>query len=313
MISSIFGKTKPINFIIVLSFLFAAYWLVQFLFFEITFEGYQLLTQVVSLVFLLLSIFVVDFIVKRNKITAANSFAILFYTLLFLMFPEALSDENTIICSFFLLLATRKLISIRSLKNIKLKIFDATFWILISSLFYEWTVLYLILVFAAIYIYEPKNTRNWLVPFVAIFTVSVISYVVLVLTNNSTFFNDHYQFIIEFDSAYFSEWNNSTKLICYIAVSLFTFVFAFLKFGKVGLGQIVTMRLIGISFLIGLLLKGLTSAEGVYPILLTFFPAVVFITNYIEALKKSNVKEVVLILSVFFSILIFITSILIKQ
>ena len=47
----------------------------------------------------------------------------------------------------------------RSSRETKFKIFDATIWILVSSLFYDWALLYLILVYAAIYFYEPKNVR----------------------------------------------------------------------------------------------------------------------------------------------------------
>jgi hypothetical protein len=264
------------------------------------------------LAMLFFSIVVVDFIVKRNKITAPNSFAILFYALLILVFPETMLDRNAIFCSFFILLATRRLVSIRTLKNIKHKVFDATIWIMISSFFYEWAVLYLVLIYAAIYIYEPKNIRNWLVPFAAIFTVFMISFCVLIVSNNTEFYTNHYNFSFEFNVAYFSAWDNSTKLMLYIVLTLFAFIFAFLKLGKVGLGQIVTMRLIGFSFLIGLIIKVLTSTQGVYPIMITFFPAVVFITNYVESIKKPKIKEVVLILSILITVSVFITTILIK-
>ena len=312
MISSIFEKTKPINFIIILSFLFIEFWLVQFFLLNKTGENFELIFQMLFLAMLFFSIVVVDFIVKRNKITAPNSFAILFYALLILVFPETMLDRNAIFCSFFILLATRRLVSIRTLKNIKHKVFDATIWIMISSFFYEWAVLYLVLIYAAIYIYEPKNIRNWLVPFAAIFTVFMISFCVLIVSNNTEFYTNHYNFSFEFNVAYFSAWDNSTKLMLYIVLTLFAFIFAFLKLGKVGLGQIVTMRLIGFSFLIGLIIKVLTSTQGVYPIMITFFPAVVFITNYVESIKKPKIKEVVLILSILITVSVFITTILIK-
>jgi len=312
MISSIFGKTKPINFIIILSFLFVTYWLVHFFLFDKAYDALELVLQVLFFGILAFSIFVVDFIVKRNKITAPNSFAILFYAVLILVFPETLADINAIFCSLFLLLATRRLISIRSLKNIKLKIFDATLWVMVSSLFYEWAVIYLILVFLAIYIYEPKNIRNWMVPFAGIFTLIMIAYCILILSNMPEFLMDHYQFEFEFNVAYFSKWINSTKLVSYVLLTIFAVIFAFLKLGKAGLGQIVTMRLIGFSFVLGLILKILTSSADVYPIMVTFFPASVFITNYVESIKKPNIREVVLIVSVFIPLMILLTTLVIK-
>jgi len=268
--------------------------------------------QLLFFTVLAFSIFLLDFIVKRNKITAPNSFAILFYALLIIVFPETMADSNAIFCSFFLLLGSRRLISIRSLKNIQLKIFDATLWVVVSSLFYEWAIIYLILVFLAIYIYEPKNFRNWMVPFAGVFTVFMIAYCVLILANKTDFFLDHYQFSFEFNVDYFSQWVNSSKLVIYVLLTFFAMIFAFLKLGKAGLGQIVTMRLIGFSFLLGLILKILTSSADTHSIMVTFFPAAIFITNYVESIKKPNIKEVVLMVSVFIPMVIFLTTLVIK-
>jgi len=312
MISSIFGKTKPINHIIVLTFLFLLYWIVHFFVSDHTNTNQQLLLKTFVLTVLLFSVFVVNFIVKRNKMTGPNSFAMLFYAMLVLVFPETLVDNNAILCSFFLLLATRRLISIRSLKNIKLKIFDATLWVLISSLFYEWALLFLLLVFAAIYIYEPKNIRNWMVPLTGIFAFFVIAYCILILANNTSFLIEHYTFDLTFNISYFLDWGNSSKFIVYVLIVLFTTVFSFLKLGKTGLGRIVTMRLAVLSFVLGILLKTLVSTPGAYPLMVTFFPAVIFITSYVESIQRANIKEVVLIASIFIPFLVFVSSLLIK-
>lgn len=312
MISNIFGKTKPINFIIVFAFLFVIYGLSHFFLFDKAYSSQELVIQLLLIAVLLFSIFIIDFIIKRNKLTAPNSFAILFYALLITVFPETITDYNAIVCSFFLLLATRRLISLRSLKEIKLKVFDATLWILVSSLFYEWALLYLFLVFAAIYIYEPKNIRNWLVPFAGVFTFFMITYCILVLANSTDFLWAHYQFEVDFNAAYFANWSNSSKLAIYVLISVIAGIFAFLRLGKSGLGQLVTMRLIGFSFVIGLGVKFLSTSPNLFPIMLTFFPATIFISNYVEAIKKSNIKEIVLIVSVVVPFLVFITSLAMK-
>ena len=244
--------------------------------------------------------------------TGPNSFAMLFYALLMVVFPETLADDNAILCSFFLLLATRRLISIRSLKNIKLKIFDATLWVLVASLFYQWALLYLLLVFAAIYIYEPKNVRNWLVPFSGVFAFLMIGYGILILGNNTAFFQEHYGFELKFNVSYFLDWGNSSKLIVYAIVVLITTVISFLKLGKTGLGKIVTMRLVVLSFILGILMKMLVSTPGADPLMVTFFPAVIFFANYIESIQRPNIKEVVLITSLFIPFVVFVSSILIK-
>ena len=238
--------------------------------------------------------------------------AILFYTLLIVLFPEVLIDPNAILCSFFLLLSIRRILSFRSLKNIKSKIFDATFWILIASLFYDWAILYLVVVMVAIYFYEPKNIKNWLVPFAAIIAMALIMLAVLALSNNMDFIRDHYFFDFHFNSVYFYDWSNSSLLFFYISIVLLCGFLAFLKLGSVGVGKIVTMRLIVLFFFIGLLVKVLKSAPDTHPIIITFFPAVVFITTYVQSIKKDSVREIVLMASVIVPFIVFLTNALMK-
>ena len=298
MISSIFGKTKPINLIILLGFLFLFYWAVQIYLLQTDFSTNQLAVEIVVLCILLFTVFIVDFIVSRNKLTGANSYAILFYTLLFVVFPETLSDSNAVLCSLFLLLATRRLLSIKSLKDIKSKVFDATLWVLTASLFYDWAILYLILVIITIYIYEPKNIRNWLVIFSAAFSFIMTMYMVLILANNTNFLISHYTFAIEYGAIYPPKWDSSVKISAYIIINLILAFWSFLALGKAGTGKIITIRLVALSFIIGLLVNLLVLRESTYAIMITFFPSVIFICNYIESIKRQNLLELALALSI---------------
>ena len=160
MISSVFGKTKPVNYIILLAFLFVLYWYVQLVLFRIEFDTASLVVQGLITGLLLFTVFLVNFIVRRNQINESNSYAILFYVLLFVVFPEVVTDNNAILCSFFVLLAARRLISIRTLKSVPQKVFDASIWILISSFFYDWAILFMFLVYLSIYFYDPKSLRT---------------------------------------------------------------------------------------------------------------------------------------------------------
>jgi hypothetical protein len=306
MISSIFGKTKPINFIILSVFLFLYYWVVQVYLFKNDLSVNQVVLETGVLSILLFSVFVVDFIAKRNKLTESNSYAILFYVLLFVVFPETLTDTNAILCSLLLLLATRRLLSIKSLKDVKSKVFDATLWILTSSLFYDWALIYLLLVFVAIYIYEPKNSRNWFVVLSAAFAFFMISYTVLMLVGIPNFLWEHYNFRIDFAAIYPFNWGASIKISVYIIINLLLALWAFLALGKSGTGKIITVRIIALSFVLGLLVNVLVLSESTYAIIITFFPCVIFICNYIDAIKRRNVLELLLIVCTVVPLLVFL-------
>lgn len=309
MISSIFEKTKPVNFIIVLVFMFLFYWCVQFYLFEATVIDIPIARTMVVLTVLFISVFVVDFVVKRNKITKNNSFAILYFVLLFAVFPDTLGDSEAIFTSFFLLLALRRLLSIKSLKNIKLKIFDAGLYICIASIFYEWAILYLLLVFAAIYFYDPKNIRNWLVILSVVFCFFMILYGALVLLENVFFLTQHYNFRIDLSNVYAVKWWLGIKLSIYALLNLALVFWIFVRLIKGGMGQVVIMRLIALSFVLGLVVNVLVTGENTNAVIITFFPSVVFIVNYLESIKKPKLLELILISSILVPIVVFIGKI----
>jgi hypothetical protein len=308
MISSIFEKTKPVNFIILLVFLFLFYWSVQFYLFDLSMSNVEIAPSIGILTILLFSIFIVDFVVKRNKLTSTNSYAILFFTLLFVVFPETLGDNNAIFTSFFLLLAMRRLLSIKSLKNIKLKIFDAGLWICISSVFYEWALLYLLLVFAAIYIYEPKNIRNWLVIISVGFCFFMILYGILVLLDKPIFILDHYDFAINYDAIFPIKWWTSLKMTLYALFNMVLAFSAFVHLSKSGVGKVIVMRLIAFSFVIGLVVNVLVTSENNNAVMITFFPSVIFIVNYLESIKKPKFLELILVSSILIPIIVFVVK-----
>ncbi len=312
MISGIFGKTKPINYVLLLGFIFILYWFIYFYISNNSVEPAAIVWQSLVLLILLFSILVINFVVNRNQITSANSYVALYFILLILIFSRSVTDNNAIFCSFFLLLACRRLLSLRSLKNIKLKIMDATLWVLVASLFYDWAILFLILVYIAIYIYEPKNLKNWLVPLVSIIVFVLLSYAVLILANNEGYLLQHYQFQLDNIREVFTDWKLNTKLIIYALLTAVTAFAVFLKSGKLGLGRIINLRVISLYFALSIVVIILSLMAGDLPVLISFFPGAVFLGKYVEMIKRKNIKEVVLYASVFIALSIFAAEILIK-
>ncbi|MEX0314070.1 MAG: DUF6427 family protein [Allomuricauda sp.] len=305
MISSFFGKTKPINYIVLSVFLFLVYSV--FLFFdsnqEISLDTLPL--EILMLGVLLLSIYIISRIVKVEKVTRLNSFAILFFTLLLMAFSDALGDRNAIFTNFFLLLAIWRLLAIKSVRNVKHKIFDASFLICVASLFYDWALVFLILVFVAINVYDRKPVKNWLVPFTAMITVFILLFTILKLNNALDFFAEHYQFSIEFLHYDFLAETGSIKLLIYISIILLLIFLVFLKVRKKGGGKLVLLRMVFLAFVFGSVMSFLKFKEA-SPVIITFFPAAVFMTNYLETIKKPKLRELVLGACIIVPFLLFI-------
>ena len=308
MISSVFGKTKPINYIILLSFLFLFYWYSNLYLFGKNFDSLDWILQTAVLGFLLFSIFVVNFVVTRNQITGANSYAILYFTLLVILFPGVLRDNNAILCGFFLMLAFRRAISLRSLRDIRMKLFDASLWVAVASIFYDWALLFLILVFATLYMYEPKNFRNWLVPIIAVSTVALIAFTALIFAGDTNFFVNHYTFELGAYTTPGTLLTEGRKWIGYGIVILLVGIYVFFKIGKLGLGRINVMRIVGISFALGMVISLLETTSVTSPVFLTFLPAAALLAKYVETIKRAKIRETVLILSVALPILFLIAE-----
>ncbi|MET0944746.1 MAG: DUF6427 family protein, partial [Flavobacterium sp.] len=144
-----------------------------------------------------------------------------FYLLFILIFPTIFNNPNVIYANFFLLLALRRLISLQSLKASKEKIFDASFWILVASLFQFWCILFLILVFISIVFHVSRDYRNWVLPFIALLAVAIIFLLVSLIFHFNVIEFFEKRAVIDLRIDYFKNNYENGALSIYVAVALF--------------------------------------------------------------------------------------------
>ncbi|MEM9649167.1 MAG: hypothetical protein AAF969_11860, partial [Bacteroidota bacterium] len=251
MISSFFGKTKPINYIVLSVFLFLLYGLFLMLNYNLEPDYISFPMEILVLAIFSLTLFLINQIVKTEKVTEFSSYAMLFFVLLLLAFSESLADKNAIFTNLFLLLALWRLLAIRSIKNVKHKIFDASFLICVASLFYDWALLFLILVFVVINVYDGKTVKNWMVPPAAIVTIFILTFTCTQLLGTLDFFQNHYRFQFGFLTEGFFSEKTTTKLIVYgLLVGLLASL-VFLKVRKKGGGKLLVLRIVFLAFVLG--------------------------------------------------------------
>ncbi|UPZ16774.1 DUF6427 family protein [Flavobacterium humidisoli] len=221
MITSVFKKSTPLNYSLVVILI-----LVFFFMFQIKdpswVTSYFLAFQKVSLLcFILASFFMINFIVKKNGLSKDNGYAILFYLLFVLFFPTIFNDSNVIYANFFILLALRRLISLQSLKASKEKIFDAAFWIFVASLFQFWSILFIILVYISIIFHVSRDYRNWVLPFIALLAVIILFYMTSLILNFDVIAFIQERAVVDFRIDYFKNNYENAALSIYTAVALF--------------------------------------------------------------------------------------------
>ncbi|OXA80601.1 hypothetical protein SAMN05444397_105130 [Flavobacterium aquidurense] len=221
MITSVFKKSTPLNYSLVVILI-----LVFFFLFQIQepswMSSYFLAFQKLSLLcFIFASFFLINFIVKKNGLSKDNGYAIFFYLLFLLFFPTIFNNPNVIYANFFLLLALRRLISLQSLKASKEKIFDASFWILVASLFQFWCILFLILVFISIIFHVSRDYRNWVLPFIALLAVSIIFLLISFVFHFNAIEFFEKRAVIDLRIDYFKNNYENGALSIYVAIALF--------------------------------------------------------------------------------------------
>ncbi|HET8839214.1 MAG TPA: DUF6427 family protein [Flavobacteriaceae bacterium] len=296
MFASFFNKSKPINFLIVGFAMTLFYCIANFVTVPAVISVSYFFKKIGLLIIYLLLMVLMDFIVKRNRVNRRNTFAILLFALFTVWFPDILRNDEILLSGFFVLLALRRIISLKSGIDTKKKIFDAAFWICVGSLFFEWSILFLILVFLAVLFYEANDYRNWLIPIVAIATVYMLATCFFLLSSNS-FFNFQ-QFFSEpnwkFEIG--GSWHQLIPLATFSLFSIFVVIHYIFLIQHASSTMKSSMVLILAILLTSLLVILCSSTETHGETLFFIFPIAIVGANYFQADGKRLFKNVIILL-----------------
>lgn len=308
MITSVFKKSTPLNYSLVVILI-----LVFFFMFQIRetswINSYFTIFQKVSLLcFVFASFFMVNFIVKKNGLSKDNGYAIFFYLLFLLFFPTIFDNPNVVYANFFILLALRRLISLQSLKASKEKIFDASFWIFVASLFQFWSVLFLILVFISIVFHVSRDYRNWVLPFVALLAVAIVFYMISLMfhIDVAAFFQK--RAVINFRIDYFKNNYENGALSIYAAAVIF-FLFSMLTTLS-NRPQIVhtSYKKVVACFFIAVLVYILSPDKSNDLLLFSIAPLSIMAASHVEYMQQKLNNEIVFYVLILCSLFTFFSQ-----
>lgn len=291
MLTSFFGNSKPVHFLILGAFIgFAFVWIL----FNVPFEEISIATilyEAMVLGVIILCIILIDFIVGKNHLTRSNAFSIFFYSCFIIMFPVIFLNWEVIIAQFFLLLAIRRTISLRKDSNSEKKILDAALWITVASLFYFWSLLFFIPLWIAV-LQKPNLTyKQMLIPIVGFLTVLVL--------------NTTYQLLVTDSFSWFFEWNqpveydfndyNSPKI--FIPTSLifglliWTGFYRLQRYVSVPLKERPNYWMLFIVTVTTLAIALSSPVKNGSEMIFLFFPTAILSANYIEGIQGDGYRQ----------------------
>jgi hypothetical protein len=306
MIASVFSKTKPINYLIIGFFIILSFVLYIANQTDFIFTWVEVLKKAFYLGVILTSITLVNFISLKNNLTQNNNYAALLFFIFLLFFPEIFTHENILIANLFLLLALRRLISLRSMKSIQEKLFDASFWIFLAALFHFWSIFYIILVFISIILHVSKEVKNWLIPFIALLSVTIIFFVFNEFFQNQLMFFLLNKSYVSFDFFYFKNTYQNIALALFAPVALLFFISHVFTISQKPLNLQSSYKKVLFSFVLGIGIFILSANKNNSYLAFSLAPLAIIGANFIEDLKINWMKEVTVYLLLFLSVFLFI-------
>jgi len=304
MLTNFFGKSKPINFILVSGYLIIGCFFCTIRLIDETerFPFFQ--KQTFLLLVCIFSVLLLNFIVRKNYLTENNTYSIFFFTSFMLLAPSFFNNTEVLISNMFLLLAFRRILSLFSEKNREKKILDASIWITIASFFYFWSILFFAVLFIAIIQQQSKNYKLILIPFVGFISIMVLVTSYNVIQGNSFFWflNIDKGISLNYETYNTVSLNVSILLLAIMLVLvLLKKLISYFEIRPKEKSKTVLLILILVISLISLLIfPNKTGAELLY----IMAPLAILSANFIEKLHTLWIKEMILWLSLAFPIII---------
>lgn len=308
MITSVFSKSRPLNYIIISALLVICYFLYLQKAPELVDSVNGIITRTGLLLLLIGSLFIINFVTKKNGLSKDNSYTFLFFFSFLILFPTTLVNTNLIISNFFILLALRRLISLQSLLTPKEKIFDASLWIFLAAIFHFWSILFILIVFVSILFHVSRDYRNWVLPFISFFAVGVIALMYALIFDQSLIETIVDSALIDFNFNYFTNNYQNFALSLYLVTATFFFITQALTLPNKPLNMQSSYKKIIVAFIIGAVVFLISSDKNNSLLIYTFAPVAIMATNHIESMQVNWLKETFVYVIVGCSVLTFFSQ-----
>ncbi len=290
MLTSFFGKSNPINYVLLSA-------LLIFGFFIAVFKGVipfqsasEILTALSLLLLFVFGMLLLDFVIRKNLLTGQNTFGILIFTLFIAQLPVIYKHPEIIAATLFLMLATRRFLSLKSGKNIEKKILDASFYITIAGLFYPWCWLFFGVLYFGILWHTVIEVRYLIIPIVGIIGIFILKTAYHFVVDNSF---DWFYNISFTTSRDFSAYNATSLLVTsslLVSFIIWMGIVRLIRIPALPKKERSSAWLILISLIATIFIAIFGSIKTGAELLFPFFPLAIIAANFIE--KKEGAGPV---------------------
>ena len=190
------------------------------------------------------------------------------------------------------------MVSLQTLKAPKEKIFDASLWIFVASLFQFWALLFILLVYISIFFHVSRDYRNWLLPFVAFFTTLVIFISYALLFDISIIGVYLEKAVVNFNIDYFTNSFQNLSLSIYTVFAVFFLFSSIFTLTNKPLNLQASYKKMIFAFIIGVSIYIISPNKNNDILVFTFLPLSIMATNTIEYSQNNLKNELILGVSI---------------
>lgn len=296
MLSSFFNKNKYSVLVSVLGFYILSFLTSLFLSYTSNYNSNTLLLQIGNFGIGLLLFFLYLFIVRKNYLTKNNFYALFIFALFILNFFEVYAENYFLLSCLFLSLGLRKVFSLKSPSNVKQKLFDSGFWIGLSGFFFFWNILFMPLIFLALFFFKKQSFRNIIIPFVGFLASSFLGFTYRFFFNKELFFIVSPEFSLSYFYSYKIIFTGVFLFFTFLGILIFSAKILSIKNHFQSYWKLLVTQLF-LSLLIVILAKDKHIAS-----FLLIFPSMCIISLFLERVSKVWIKEASLIILVLVAI-----------
>ena len=298
MLANFFGKSKPVNFVVLFALFFTFFTFSSFS------KGFSF--ETVKELFWFITLFsVFNFIIVKNKITFDNSYAFFFYIILIGFFSETINIDTTFYANLTILLFLRKVYSLQTSKKTLHKLFDGGLWLGISFIIEPLTVVFAFLLYASTYLHQRYTYQTILTPLIGFFSPVFLYFTYYFWYDKTEVFYQLFNWNIDYN---FEIYLSENYLIPIIFIGFCTVFSLFLKTPKTLAIKnkfrknwiLILIHLISATFLIAFF-----NERRINELLFIFFPTAIILTNGLELIKKKFIVDIILIFFIIFSFVSF--------
>tara|TARA_R110002124_G_scaffold66515_10_gene181109 strand:+ start:10118 stop:10927 length:810 start_codon:yes stop_codon:yes gene_type:complete len=251
--------------------------------------------------FFLLLFFLFNFIISKNKLTRDNSYAFLFFVI-GLGFLQSVITEPTIVIEYLLLfLFFRRVYSLRTLKFVYQKLFDSGLWLGILFLISPLYLLYLILLYVAIFLFAKITIRTIFIPVLGLITPLFLYFTYLFWMDDLATFYQLFYVVFTIDLSFYQTSYYELFLITFVVFTGVSILIRTRKILSVSNKFKRSWVLLLTHLLIAVVFISLIENKNGTEIIAFLIPSTIIIANWVQSIKKKPIISVILVLFLLFS------------